>query len=187
MLKQWGKVGQSGENSAKHACEAAIDTKLCSDAVLHKGNIDKGGGVFLGEYEHTIDDKGRLAIPSRFRDELGEGVVITRGFDHCLLGFPRPFWETLAQQVSSLTIGQADARSLQRMLFSGAADMTVDRQGRINIPPNLREYAGLGEQVIIAGLNRYFEVWSPERWGAQLESMDSNAAIFAQQLSVMNV
>src|SRR5436190_3647129 len=102
--------------------------------------------VFLGEYEHNLDDKGRLAIPSRFREELGEGVVITRGFDRCLMGFPRPIWEQLAQQVSGLSLGQGEARSLRRLLFSGAADMALDRQGRILLPQNLREYAELGDQ-----------------------------------------
>jgi len=143
--------------------------------------------VFLGEYEHTVDEKGRLAIPSRFRDELGEGVIITRGFDKCLYGFPRPFWETLAQQVTSVGLAQADARNVQRLLFSGAADLVFDRQGRVLIPQNLREYAGIGEQVVIAGLNRYFEIWSPERWKEQLEAMESNASMFALQLSALNV
>lgn len=143
--------------------------------------------MFLGEYEYTIDDKGRLAIPSRFRDELGEGVIITRGFDKCLYGFPRAFWEMLAQQVTGVGLAQADARNLQRLLFSGAADLAFDRQGRVLLPPNLRSYAGLGEQAIVTGLNRYFEIWAPERWAEQLEAMDANAGLFAQQLSALNV
>src|SRR4029453_1437606 len=102
--------------------------------------------MFLGGYEHNMDDKGRLAVPARFREDLGDGVVITRGFDRCLMGFPRPMWEQLAQQVSALSLGQGDARNLRRLLFSGAADIQLDRQGRILIPPNLRDYAGLDEQ-----------------------------------------
>jgi MraZ protein len=143
--------------------------------------------VFLGEYEHTVDDKGRLAIPSRFRDELGEGVIITRGFDKCLYGFPRPFWETLAQQVTSVGLAQSDARNVQRLLFSGAADLVFDRQGRVLIPQNLRDYAGLGDQVVVAGLNRYFEIWAPDRWTEQLDSIETNASMFAMQLSTLNV
>ncbi len=139
--------------------------------------------MFLGEYEHTIDDKGRLAIPARFRDALNEGVVITRGFDKCLMGFPRSVWEELARQVSSLPIGSEETRQLQRMLFSGAADMTLDRQGRILIPQNLREFAELGDQAIIAGLNRHFEIWSPRRWQNVLSAMDANASLFAQKLA----
>lgn len=143
--------------------------------------------MFLGEYEYTVDEKGRLAIPARFREELGEGVIITRGFDRCLYGFPRPFWETLAQQVTSVGFAQTDARQVQRLLFSGAAELIFDRQGRVLLPTNLRQYAELGEQAVVAGLNRYFEIWTPERWGQQLEAMDANAALFAQQLSSLNV
>jgi len=143
--------------------------------------------VFLGEYEHNLDDKGRLAVPARFRDDLGDGVVITRGFDRCLMGFPRPVWTTLAQQVSNLSLGQGEARNLRRLLFSGAADVMLDRQGRILIPQNLREYAGLGEQVIVAGLNTHFEIWSNERWREVLDSLDVNASAIAEQLAALGI
>lgn len=139
--------------------------------------------MFLGEYEHTLDDKGRLAIPARFREALGEGVVITRGFDKCLMGFPRGVWEELARQVSGLPMGNEETRQLQRMLFAGAADMTLDKQGRILVPQNLREFAELGDQVIVAGLNRHFEIWAPRRWQNVLTSMDANASAFAQRLA----
>jgi MraZ protein len=143
--------------------------------------------MFLGEYEYTIDDKGRLAIPARYREELGDGLVITRGFDGCLLGFPRPFWEQLAQQVGSLSLGQVDSRSLQRLLFSGAADIGFDKQGRVLIPQNLREYGGMNDQVVIAGLNRYFEIWASDRWQKQLESLDVSASVVAQQIAALNI
>lgn len=143
--------------------------------------------MFLGEHEYTVDDKGRLAIPARFREELGEGVIITRGFDKCLYGFPRPFWELLAQQVTSVGFAQTDARQVQRLLFSGAAELTFDRQGRVLLPNNLRQFAELGDQAVVTGLNRYFEIWAPERWNQQLEAMDTNAALFAQQLATLNV
>ena len=103
--------------------------------------------MFLGEFEHTIDDKGRVAVPARFREDLKEGLVLTRGFDHCLQVFPRPTWQSLAQRISSLSLGNEEARNLRRLLFSGAAEVEVDRQGRILIPQNLREYAALSEQV----------------------------------------
>lgn len=143
--------------------------------------------MFLGEYEHNLDDKGRVAIPSRFRDELGEGVVVTRGFDHCLTCWPRPAFERLSQQVNSLTLGQNEARQLRRLLFSGAADLALDKQGRILIPQNLREYAGLGDQVIVAGLSTHFEIWAFESWGQVLETLDSNASKFAEQLAALGI
>jgi MraZ protein len=143
--------------------------------------------MFLGEYEHNVDDKGRLAIPARFREDLGDGVVITRGFDRCLMGFPRPMWEQLSQQVSGLSLGQGDARNLRRLLFSGAADVQLDRQGRILIPQNLRDYAGLAEPVIVAGLNTHFEIWSRERWREVLDSLDANGGAIAEQLAALGI
>jgi MraZ protein len=143
--------------------------------------------VFLGEYEHAIDDKGRLAVPARFRDQLSEGVIVTRGFDNCLIGFPREFWDRLAQRVSALPFGQAGARDLQRRLFSAAADVPLDRQGRILIPQNLRDFGGLGEQVVISGMNEYFEIWSAERWQETLTRMDSDPDSFATQLSQLGI
>ena len=148
---------------------------------------ERAATVFLGEYEHSLDDKGRLAVPARFRDELGEGVVITRGFDRCLMGFPRSVWEALAQQVSSLSLGQGEARNLRRLLFSGAADVMLDRQGRILIPQNLREYAGLGEQVVVAGLNTHFEIWSSERWREVLDTLDVNGTSIAEHLAALGI
>lgn len=143
--------------------------------------------MFLGEYEHNLDDKGRLAVPSRFRDELGDGVVITRGFDHCLMGFPRPAWEQLAQRVNELSLGQAEARNLRRHLFSGAADLALDRQGRVLIPQNLRDYASLGDQVIVAGLSTHFEIWAIERWGQVLDSLDGSVGAIAEQLAALGI
>jgi MraZ protein len=143
--------------------------------------------MFLGEYEHNMDDKGRLAVPARFRDELGDGVVVTRGFDRCLMGFPRAVWEQLSQQVNALSLGQGDVRNLRRLLFSGAADIQLDRQGRILIPQNLRDYAGLVEQVIVAGLNTYFEIWAGERWREVLDTLDVNGSAFAEQLAALGI
>lgn len=142
--------------------------------------------MFLGEYEHNLDDKGRVAVPARFREELGEGVIVTRGFDRCLMAFPRSRWDKLAEQLNTLTLGQADARNLRRLIFSGASDTPLDRQGRILIPQNLREYAGLSEQVVIAGVNTHFEIWSQTRWNDVLESLDANGSVYAEQLAALD-
>lgn len=143
--------------------------------------------MFLGEYEHSLDDKGRLAVPARFREILGERVFITRGFDRCLMGFTHEKWEQLAQQVSELAIGQTQARNLRRLLFASAAETTLDRQGRILVPQTLREYAGLAEQVVIAGLNTYFEIWSGNRWNAVMEEIDEQGSELAEQLAALGI
>ena len=143
--------------------------------------------MFLGEYEHNMDDKGRLAIPSRFREALGEGLVVTRGFDRCLMCFPKPTFEKLAAQVSALSLGQEDARQMRRLIFSGAADAALDKQGRILIPQNLRVYANLGDQVVVAGLNTHFEIWSTERWNDVIATIDTNASAIAEQLAALGI
>jgi MraZ protein len=149
--------------------------------------IGGSGSVFLGEFDHSIDDKGRVAIPARFRDELSEGVILTRGFDHCLQAFPRPTWQELAQRISALSLGNEEARNLRRLLFSGAAEVEIDRQGRILIPQSLREYAGMNERVIIAGMNTYFELWSDERWKMVLTNLDNKAPLMAEQLADLGI
>lgn len=143
--------------------------------------------MFLGEFEHTIDEKGRVAIPARFREGVREGLVVTRGFDRCLQAFPRPTWQGLAQRISALSLGNEEARNLRRLIFSGAAELEVDRQGRILIPQNLREYAALAEQVLIAGMNTYFELWSRERWQNVLEELDSKAPAIAEHLAALDI
>ena len=120
--------------------------------------------MFLGKFVHTLDSKGRLTIPAKFRADLEEGLVVTRGMDDCLFAFPMARWEQLAAQISDLPITDGRARSLKRFLFANASDLSPDKQGRVLIPPRLREFAGLDGEVLVAGLNDYFEIWSPEAW-----------------------
>lgn len=143
--------------------------------------------MFLGEFEHTIDDKGRVAIPARFREELGERFVLTRGFEPCLQAFPRPMWEALAEKVDRLPLGSPQARNMRRILFSPAAEVEIDRQGRILIPQGLREYAGLVEEVLITGMNTYFELWSGERWRALQEDLSGSGAAIAEQMAELGI
>lgn len=146
-----------------------------------------GNAMFLGEYEHTIDDKGRLAVPARFREQLGDGIVITRGFEHCLMGFPLAYFEHLAGQVSGLSIGNTEAREMRRLLFSGASDAPVDKQGRINIPQNLRDYAEFKDSVIIAGMHTHFEIWSLDGWQKVLNTLDANGSTIAGKLAELGL
>jgi len=120
--------------------------------------------MFLGAFEHTLDNKGRITLPAKFRAELAQGVVITRGLDRCLFLFPLVEWAPLAQRISALPLTNSDARNLRRLMFSEAGDVIPDRQGRILIPAYLREYANLNSQVIITGLDTYIEIWNAEAW-----------------------
>jgi len=138
--------------------------------------------MFLGEFKHTVDNKGRLTIPAKFRSELAAGVVVTRGIDKCLFLFPMAEWEKLSQQVSQLPITQQEAREFRRLIFSGASDIVPDKQGRILIPSYLREYANLDSEVVIVGNNTYIEIWNAEAWQeakANIEGRALNAEYWA--------
>ena len=129
--------------------------------------------MFLGEYAHSIDEKGRLTLPARYRVELSGGVVVTRGIDKCLLVFPMAEWEKLAQQISALPITDLPAREFRRLMFSGASDALPDKQGRVLLPLYLREYAGLNGDAIVAGLNTHMEIWSPDAWNTARATFES--------------
>lgn len=120
--------------------------------------------MFIGTYEHNIDDKGRLAIPAKFRDELQDSFFATRGLDKCLFIFPRNEWERQLAEFSKLPLTMRDARAYSRLFFSGACECELDRQGRINIPAYLREYAGLTKDAVVIGVMNRIEIWSLEVW-----------------------
>jgi MraZ protein len=141
--------------------------------------------VFLGRHGHNLDEKGRLALPARYRDELRDGVVITRGFDNCLLVYPMVAWAPLAERVSALSIGDPDARLLRRMLFANATDLMLDRQGRIIIPAELRTHAGLEREAVVVGMHSFIEIWSPDGWAAQDEMVERDGASIAEKLAAL--
>lgn len=120
--------------------------------------------MFMGEYQHNVDAKGRLFIPARFREGLGGRFVVTKGLDGCLFVYPRPEWEALEQKLKSLPITRGDARAFVRFFFSGATECEVDKQGRILIPGNLREYAHLEKDAVIIGVSSRVEIWAREQW-----------------------
>lgn len=119
--------------------------------------------MFLGEYRHTIDEKGRLTIPAKFRGLLA-GMVVTRGFDRNLMAFSLEGWDELAARVKSLPWSDPSAREFRRRVFSGAVDLTPDRQGRVLLPPFLREFANINTDVVITGMLDHLEIWSSEAW-----------------------
>ncbi|HEC33509.1 MAG TPA: transcriptional regulator MraZ [Chloroflexi bacterium] len=138
--------------------------------------------MFLGEYLHTIDNKGRLIIPAKFRGGLATGLVVTKGMDRCLVIYSMEAWRILKERIASLPVTDQNARDFRRLLFASATDTVPDGQGRINIPPPLREYAGLDGQVIIAGCDTYIEVWNPQAWAdvqARVEEDDDNVERWA--------
>ncbi len=132
--------------------------------------------MFLGEFTHTVDEKGRVTIPSRFRADMAQGIVITRGFDGCLTVYPLDEWKTLAKRVSALPITDRSARDFRRFVFASACDAAPDRQGRVLIPSRLLEYAHIDDQVVIVGMNTYLEIWSPDSWGAVCQNVEDDDA-----------
>lgn len=130
--------------------------------------------MFLGEYTHTIDDKGRVTIPAKFRGELAAGLVVSRGFDRNLMVFPKDEWLALAAKIAERPQGDEKVRAFRRRVFSGADDVTPDRQGRIIIPQHLRDFAGLDGEVVITGNLDYIELWNAETWQNELESIEDN-------------
>jgi MraZ protein len=120
--------------------------------------------MFMGEYRHTIDNKGRLIIPVKFRDGLGSLFIATKGLDECLFLYSEAEWSILEQKLKSLPFTKADARAFVRFFFSGATECQLDKQGRILLPPNLREYAGLEKDAILLGVSNRVEIWSEANW-----------------------
>ncbi|HBM81810.1 MAG: division/cell wall cluster transcriptional repressor MraZ [Clostridiales bacterium] len=120
--------------------------------------------MFIGEYQHSIDSKNRIIVPSKFRDELGEKFVITKGLDSCLYAYPMGEWANLEQKLKALPLTSKDARAFVRFIFSGASDCELDKQGRFVIPANLLEYANIKKDVVTIGVATRFEIWSRENW-----------------------
>lgn len=141
--------------------------------------------MFIGEYTHSIDAKKRLSLPSKVRSELGARVVVTRGLDQCLFVYPVKTWETLAEKLGSMPIGEAGTRSFVRLMLAGAVDTEVDSQGRVLIPDYLKEYAGLSKEVIVAGLWNRLEVWDESKWKEYKVEAEGNSERIAEELGKM--
>ena len=128
--------------------------------------------MFLGEYTHSLDDKGRLAIPARFRVGLADGLYLTRGLDRCLVIWPPDAWRGMAERLNALSPWRGDARRLQRLFFSGAVNAVPDKLGRVVVPEYLRDYAGLEDEVVLVGVSDRVEVWSAARWREEQSVVD---------------
>ena len=120
--------------------------------------------MFMGEYHHTIDLKGRMIVPAKFRDGLGEAFVLTRGLDQCLFGYPMSEWQIIEEKLKTLPLTKKDARAFTRFFFSGATECEIDKQGRINIATPLLQYAKLEKECVVLGVSNRIELWSKSIW-----------------------
>lgn len=143
--------------------------------------------MFLGEFKHTVDAKGRMAIPSKFRPNLAGGAILTRGLDRCLFLFPRAEWESLAGKLIALPLSQSGSRAFVRLMLSGASDVEFDGQGRILIPESLREYAHINKKTIITGLYNRIEVWDEQAWKQYKQKTESASDDIAEQLGDLGI
>lgn len=141
--------------------------------------------MFIGEYCHSVDEKGRLSVPVKFRGELAIGCVLTRGLDGCLWLFPQEGWNKIAGQVSELPITQKKARSFSRFVLSGAMDLKIDKAGRINLPKCLTDYAGIKSKVVVTGMNTRLEIWASEKWESFKDEMEKNSEEVAETLETL--
>ena len=143
--------------------------------------------MLLGEFQHNLDTKGRMAIPAKFRDKLTAGAIITRGIDDCLFVFANPEWEILAAKLIALPLAQANSRAFVRLMLAGATDVEVDNQGRILVPDYLRKYAGLKKEVVVAGLYNRIELWDKATWAAYKTKTESSSEAIAEQLGELGI
>jgi MraZ protein len=141
-----------------------------------------------GEYRHALDDRGRIAVPARFRTRLAEGATLTRWLDACIAVFPRDAWAELAEKLRSLPLASTQAREFGRFMSSGAVDVELDRQGRLLVPGYLRTYAGLqpGEVIVVGVLNR-LEIWAPSAWEPYRSRIEDAPEALAEQLQDLGI
>ena len=138
--------------------------------------------MFMGEYHHTIDDKGRLIIPSKFRYGLGDEFVITRGIENCLFVYPKDNWEKIVNKLESLPFTKKDARNFTRFFLSGATVAEFDKQGRINITSPLISYANITKECVVIGTGDRIEIWSEKAWDEYFDSAKDNMSDIAENL-----
>jgi MraZ protein len=143
--------------------------------------------MLLGEFVHTIDDKGRIIVPAKFRKRLDGGLVATKGIDPCLWLYPIDVWEDLSREINGLPLTDTKSREFKRQVFGGASNLVPDKQGRIILPPYLREFANIDKQAVVIGLYDHCEVWNPERWQERQHRSDSNPEERAEQFASLGI
>ena len=143
--------------------------------------------MLIGEYKHNLDPKKRLAITSKFRKELGNGAILTKGLDGCLFIFPSKNWAPFAEMLGGLSIGKQDTRSFARFFLSGAVQVEFDSLGRILIPDNLKKYAGLNKSIVVAGLFNRLEIWDEIKWNNYKSNLEKNSDKIAEKLGELGI
>lgn len=143
--------------------------------------------MLLGEYKHNVDAKGRVSVPSKFRGDLGQSFVVTKGLDNCLFMYSKEEWKTFEDKLRQLPLTNEDARNFVRFFFAGATECEVDKQGRINIPQNLREYANIQKDVVIIGLSTRAEVWDSSKWNNYTSPNSLDVSKIASQMSSLGI
>jgi MraZ protein len=143
--------------------------------------------MFIGEYRHTIDTKKRLSLPAKFRRELGRKVVVTRGFENCLVVYPEREWKTVTNKLEKLPTSQIGVRSFSRIILAGAMEVNLDKLGRVLIPDYLKKYAGLKKNVIICGLSNKLEVWDVQKWEIYRKKAEKDIEKVGEQLPELGI
>ena len=139
--------------------------------------------MFTGEYQHTLDAKGRVIIPSRLRDGLGERFFITRGLDHCIFAYPAEEFEVLQKKLKSFPMTKGDSRAFVRLILAGAMEVEIDKQGRVLVPQYLRDYAQVEKEVMILGVGERVEIWSEKAWKDYFTVIDGNYEELAEKMA----
>lgn len=143
--------------------------------------------MFIGEYTHSLDEKGRISVPAKFRRLLKEGVVVTRGLDHCLFMYPKAQWNEIAAKLANLPVSQKKSRAFMRLMLAGAWDASLDSQGRVMVPEYLRAYAAIRKHAVIAGLYNRLEVWDEDAWNTYKRQTEAASDDIAESMSELGI
>lgn len=143
--------------------------------------------MFIGEYHHALDDKGRVQVPVKFRADLAKGAVVTRGLDNCLFIYTKTEWATLAEKLARLPISKANSRAFSRLMLAGAMELEIDKQGRVVVPEYLRRFAGLKKMVVVAGLYNRLELWDKTAWERYRSGTERQSGDIAEALGELGV
>ena len=143
--------------------------------------------MLIGEYQHTIDTKKRLALPAKFRKELGKTVIITKGLENCLVVYPEKEWKVMSEKLGKLPASQIEARTYARIMLAGAMEVTIDQLGRILVPDDLKKYASLKKNVVVCGLSSRLELWNSEAWEQYKTKAEKNVSDLAAKLGELGI